>query len=268
MKKQYLFVLGCLLLCAASCRYVVETGCAETVATGKGWALCSDNVLTITTVGKMPDYTVTPREFLAPWFELRDDINSVIIGNKVTYIGSYSFFRCENMTGVTIGDSVTAIGYKAFCDTGLTSVTVPTSVTTINDGAFASCINMTSITIPNSVTEMGNGTFYDCVGLISVVIPNSMTAIGHEAFYACSGLISVTIPSSVNVIDYFAFHGCSSLAEIINYSSVPQNIENNVFIGVDKDNCILYVPAEHVETYGKANVWKEFANIRAISDPS
>ena len=66
--------------------------------------------------------------------------------------------------------------------TGLTSVTIPDSVTSIGDEAFYNCTRLTSVTIPDSVTSIGNYAFYCCTGLTSVTIPNSVTSIGDNAF--------------------------------------------------------------------------------------
>ena len=55
-------------------------------------------------------------------------------------------------------------------------------------GAFASCRGLTSVTIPNSVTSLGDRAFLGCSGLTSVTIPNSVTSIGEEAFDECDNL--------------------------------------------------------------------------------
>ncbi|MET2999605.1 leucine-rich repeat protein, partial [Flavobacterium psychrophilum] len=48
-----------------------------------------------------------------------------------------------------------------------------------------------SVTIPNSVTDIENGAFFSCSGLTSVTIPNSVTAIGKDAFAGCRSLKTV-----------------------------------------------------------------------------
>jgi len=74
-------------------------------------------------------------------------------------------------------------------------------------GSFDGCSGLTSITIPNSVTTIGGYAFYGCTGLTSVIIPNSDTTIEHYAFSGCSGLPSITIPNSVTTIGDNAFNG-------------------------------------------------------------
>jgi hypothetical protein len=77
---------------------------------------------------------------------------------------------CTNLTSVTIGNSVTSIGSKAFVAcSGLTSVTIPNSVTSIGDYAFQWCSSLTSVTIGNSVTSIGDYAFYGCSSLTSII---------------------------------------------------------------------------------------------------
>ena len=73
----------------------------------------------------------------------------------VTTIGENAFSGCNELTSVTIPNSVTTIGKKAFVGTGLTSMTIPNPVTSIGDSAFEGCRGLTSVTIPNSVTTIG-----------------------------------------------------------------------------------------------------------------
>ena len=65
----------------------------------------------------------------------------------------------------------------------------------IPDYAFCDCSGLTSVTIPNSVTSIGDCVFSGCTGLTTMTIPNSVTTIGYSAFSVCSGLTSVTIPN-------------------------------------------------------------------------
>ena len=142
-----------------------------------------------------------------------------------TYSGSYTiplgiesivgFDYCTGLTSVTIPNSVTSIGGSAFAGCrGLKSIDIPNSVTSIGEGAFAFCSSLRSITIPNSVTSIGNSVFYFCTGLTSVTIPNSVTSIGNGAFRDCTGLRSIEIPNSVTSIGRSAFYGCTGLRSI------------------------------------------------------
>ena len=144
---------------------------------------------------------------------------------------SSAFSGCSGLTSITIPNSVTSIGSSAFegCS-GLTSVTIPNSVTSIGSSAFSRLLWPTSITIPNSVTSIGSSAFSGCSGLTSVTIPNSVTSIGDYAFSGCSGLTSVTIPNSVTSIGNYAFYNCSGLTSVTIGNSVT-SIGDEAFWG-------------------------------------
>ena len=190
------------------------------------WSV-TDEVLTITGTGDMPDYTYVTPEYgnsysTAPWYDrYSNKIQSVVIKDGVTSIGKNAFRSCSKLVSVTIPNSVTSIRTEAFRDcSSLKSVTIPNSVTSIGNGAFRSCSSLASITIPNSVTSTGTYTFRDCSSLTSVTIPNSVTSIGTYTFYGCSSLNSVTIPNSVTSIGTYAFYHCSSLTSI----TIPNSV--------------------------------------------
>lgn len=75
------------------------------------------------------------------------------------------FWKCTSLTVVTIPKGVTTIGEVAFDFSGISTVSIPDTVTKVKDFAFANCKNLKKITIPKSVTSIGNETFYGCTGL-------------------------------------------------------------------------------------------------------
>ena len=137
------------------------------------------------------------------------------IKDGTTEIVDYAFHKCTGLTSVTIPKSVTVIGHEAFMGcSGLTNITIPERVTEIGHEAFCGCSGLTSITIPEGVTVIGMWAFCGCTGLTSITIPEGVTKIGFEAFFGCSGLTSITIPESVTEIGDKAFNGCSGLTKV------------------------------------------------------
>jgi uncharacterized repeat protein (TIGR02543 family) len=142
-----------------------------------------------------------------------------VMGGNILY---GAFYNCSSLTSVMIPSGVTSIGNYAFynCSNLTGSVKIPDSVISIGSGAFSYCSSLTSVTIPSSVTSIGNYVFENCSGLTSVTIPNNVTSIGVYAFYGCSGLTSVTIPDSVTSIGSYAFYGCSGLTSM----TIPDSV--------------------------------------------
>ncbi|MGA2863894.1 MAG: leucine-rich repeat domain-containing protein [Verrucomicrobiota bacterium] len=162
-------------------------------------------------------------------------IPSEIDALPVITIGGYfdngfffgAFYGCTGLASVTIPNSVTSIGDWAFYGcTGLASVTIPNSVTSIGEWAFQWCTSLISVTIPDSVTRIGEGVFADCTSLTAITVDglnpfySSMDGIlfnkDQTTLIQCPGIKAgaYTIPNSVTSIGDWAFDYCSSLASV------------------------------------------------------
>ncbi|MDR2634326.1 MAG: leucine-rich repeat protein [Treponema sp.] len=141
----------------------------------------------------------------------------------VVKIGDSAFSGCSGLSSISIPGSVSSIGNGAFSGcSGLSSISIPDSVSSIGAWAFGACSGLTSISIPGSITAIGDFAFYGCRILTSIDIPGSVTAIGDGAFSGCSGLKSISIPGSVSSIGDAAFRGCSGLRSI----SIPGSVSS------------------------------------------
>ena len=180
---------------------------------------------------------------LAPWYlyNYHFYIETVIIEEGVTSIGSGAFFDCFCLSRVEIPESVTSIGTYAFdgCH-DLEAVTLPAGLQVIGSWAFMGCSGLEEISIPKTVESIGCGPFANCGGLTAIgiseenpyycadasgvlfnkemtgliqcptgfrgayAVPEGVTEIGHQAFYRCE-LESITFPEGLKVIGCEAF---------------------------------------------------------------
>ncbi len=138
-----------------------------------------------------------------------------------------NFFRdCSKLKTLVLPNSVYKLDYNSLRGSGITAITIPANVQSIELSAFESCESLISVTIPNTVTFLGDRTFRDCPNLTTVVF-NASIPVRYEIFKGCSNLVNVTLANTFG-IDYYAFDGCSKLVSVNIPSSVTV-INNNAF---------------------------------------
>ncbi len=159
------------------------------------------------------------------------EIPETIDGGTVKIIGANAFEDCDTFTSITLPQSLTSIEDIAFAYcTALQNINIPQNVTNIGVSAFLQCKSLTSITIPSGVTSIKTSAFVLCTSLRSIELPDHLVSIGNSAFVGCSSLESIVIPAEVTSVRQFAFSGCTSLRSI----ELPDHlvsIGNSAFIG-------------------------------------
>ena len=156
----------------------------------------------------------------------------------------------------------------------MSSVSIGNSVTSIGQRAFYGCSGLTSIEIPNSVTSIGNSAFWNCSSLASVSIGNSVTSIGHHAFFNCNSLKKITVNATTppdcsdyifEGVDYSscvlvvpdesisAYKNKSPWNQFLNISEVESVInDNEVSVKVENGNIVVTGIADDVNM----EIWK------------
>lgn len=226
-------------------------------------------------------------------------ITSMSIGSNVTTISNRAFYGCSQLSNVSLNSNLTTIGYAAFCYCyALKSISLPSQLTTISARAFAGS-GLTSITIPASVTSISDDNpFFGCSSLTSVnvnssnayytsdggvlfdkaktklmcypiaksgtsySVPSTVTTITDGAFRDCK-LVNVTLPAGLTSIGSYTFSYCNSLTKVISQAINPPTITSDCFYStVNNSGIQLWVPTPWaVKLYKQANYWKNFSRI-------
>lgn len=213
------------------------------------WTLDSDGLLTVNGKGKMKSSSSG-----YPWGAKKDAIKEVVCSNGVESIGRYAFQNCDNLTSITIPESmtrieeravsncsslediifqnsssITYIGKSAFAScTSLTSVQIPDGLKSIEESTFSNCTNLKSVVIPFGVEKISSFAFLRCSSLTEIIIPNSVTTVGKQVFADCSNLKSVSLSDEVKTITQSMFNGCKKLEHVALPSKLT-NIRNHAF---------------------------------------
>jgi len=171
---------------------------------------------------------------------------------SVTEIGEKAFKDCVGLTQIAIPHTVTKIGNYAFADTGLTEITLPSSlnatVTSNMDSAFKGCNKLKSVVIEEGVKVIGQFMFSGCSKLTEMVIPDSVTEIGYSAFMNCSSLCKIALGSNLSKIGSGAFEGCNYLYECYNLSKLTITVgETDKTVNGGLDSTVKYLHTDKNE---------------------
>ncbi len=224
---------------------------ANAVSAGSGisWNFRqSDGVLTISGSGAMTDFDSAED---APWFSVRGEINKISFSGSITHVGNNAFRSCT-VQEISFPSGLKSVGASAFEDCfGLKSITLPQSVTSVGDFAFANncsvktvsggdnvqtvgsyafyrCSTLTAVTIPAATASVGEYAFAYCTALKTVDIAQGLVSLGRNAFYFCPALTGVELPDTLQFIGESAFEGDRLLASVALGNGVTE-IGDNAF---------------------------------------
>ena len=124
------------------------------------------------------------------------------------------YLNDKEIKNVMIPSSVTSLGCYAFQNSSFTSISLPSSLAFVGDGAFKNCSSLASITFSSGLVSIGSSAFSGCSGLISLILPFGLNSIGSYAFAECRNLTRITLPASLSSIADYAFENCSNIASL------------------------------------------------------
>lgn len=211
--------------------------------------------------------TVTELEYSA--FTGCTSLTAVTIPSGLTKagsLGSGAFSGCSALTTVQFGSGLTSIPEALFEGTGLKTITLPESVTSIGMWAFADCAKLEQVSFPASLTSIDGCAFENCTALTAVTLPKRLTELGNDVFENCSALKSVWIPKSLTNINGFGdgcFAGCTALTDITFETGITK-IADHQFDGSPIKS--ITIPGT-VTTIG-SSAFSGCANLTAIDLPT
>lgn len=200
-----------------------------------------------------------------------------IVPNSVMSIGVWSFANCTGLTSISVPSSLSVIeDYAFFGCSGLSgNFPVPSGIWMIGQYVFEGCADIsgfevapdnTSFSYSNGVlSDIGQSILKRCIvsKTGNYIIDPGIMFIDNAAFSDCTKLNSVELHENVLDIGKRAFYNCSGLTSIKVKSATPLDLTNSLsaFEAVDKEKCTLYVPLGTKTLYSDALGWKDFKNI-------
>lgn len=267
-----LFCLLSIICCVSFAQATTYTGRIGTVQ----WTLDTESgILTLYGTGDMANYHGSwnyGNRGSAPWYNYRTYVKSVVIEDGVTSIGAAAFYRCSNLTEISIPPSLTKIGYEAFrgC-TNLEEITIGSGVCTIQDRWVTDCPNLKYISV-----EEGNTCFVSIDGIIYTadmsvivkmpddnpitmyVIPDGVSSMATDAVYSQQNVESITVPVSMTNIDYGVFDNCPKLTTLIFKADTPPTLAKELS-GTSLQ--FIYVPCDAGSSYtGASGNWGSYSD--------
>ena len=245
----------------------------ETKYTGDIVIPASVSVLTIPFDVKKIEHSAFSRDYNSS----DENLTSVTMPEGLEHIGPYAFFGCGGITAVTIPSTVTAIDEGAFMNTGIAEVTVPTAVTTLGQGVFSRCDNLTAINV-----EEANADYCSVDGVLFTkdmktlmafpkhrpasvenyvyTVPEGVETLAFSAFDECQDMAHLVLPASLTNVEDYAFR--SALVDTLTCKAVtPPTATGSAFFWFNRNYCPLFVLFESIDAYNNAPEWKEFSTI-------
>jgi len=182
----------------------------------------------------------------------------------VSQIGKRVFEDCTGITRVTLPSTISIIEDKAFkgC-TSLEYINTPQPLSTIGEYAFDGCVELDSFSMDASISTLGTGCFRNCTSLEEVIFPSSLNSIPASAFQGCSDIETIYIDRTVLTIGSNAFNGCTSVNEFTCLAGTPPTADSNTFDGINA-TILVTVPMASVDQYRTAVGWNHFSNYQGV----
>lgn len=176
--------------------------------------------------------------------------------------GCYSGALAVPETFEHYGQTYTVTGVKplafASCEE-LSSITLPNTVTVLGEGAFYHCTGLHSVVLPEGIQWIEIQTFKNCSSLTYLKVPDGVEGIYMGAFFNCSSLEKIELGAGLRSCAGMLFIGCASLKTVISHALTPPSLLEFTFNDLPIQE--ILVPQACMEAYKNAPVWIDFADL-------
>lgn len=215
-------------------------------------------------------------------FAYCDKLQSVVIGSGVTSIGYGAFFQCSHLGSIVIPEGVTSIGEMAFMGTGLTSVTLPSTLTTVGSGGFdcpylsethfngtvGQWMNVSFNSYNDNPVRFSKNLYLGDTLLRRLIIPEGITTI-YNHFQGDTALTYISIPSTTTYIAADAFYDCGPNWFRFYAVNPPALGSSSAFLYTQGGNTYgswMMVPYQSLQAYKTADNYTTFATYLLYPD--
>ncbi|MBP5334500.1 MAG: leucine-rich repeat protein [Bacteroidales bacterium] len=200
-------------------------------------------------------------------------LKQCFIPQNATHLLEGMYWECSSIQEINIPETVVSIGNQCFYGcSSIKEIIIPDSVTNLEGRAFWGCSSATTIRISSNVESLQYGTFMGTAARI-ITIPEGVQVAQQHVFSSSPQLEELTIPSTMVEMDEICAN-CGNLKTVYCNAVTPPALlalpfterpdwEGEPLISTSLQR--IYVPAQSVEAYRSADIWKEYADkIRGI----
>lgn len=203
------------------------------------WLITSNNILDGIAYTVLDDGTIEINSYSGDKTVLT--IPDTVNGYTVSRIGSYAFYENTTILVLTLPTTVTSIGEYAFANSAVRTVKGMTNVSVVGEAAFLDCAGLSTIDSATGLTAIGNSAFKG-TGLTEFLAPESLLAIGKNAFYDCEHLDTVTLNAGLTSLGRGAFESCPKLLQ----ATIPSMVEKDAELAFDGACQLTYTESDNI----------------------
>ena len=187
-----------------------------------------------------------------PWgvFSGKKNFMGIVLPKSLKSIDGYAFQGCINLELKSLPEGLERIGNYAFAGCKFNTLSFPTTLKSIGDGAFKECYNLKDIVFNDGLQSIGKSAFKNCGDLTNIIIPDGITSISDSTFAGCSRVKEIKFGINLKTIHRAAFSGCRFISKLL-FPKNLHSIAESAFYGcsalehIDFEGELKYIGSEY-----------------------